>query len=253
MSLSLRLNTKTMGKQILPYKDSGTGKKEQVRNMFDTISGKYDGLNRLITFGTDVRWRKRLVRMVSDQNPDSVLDIATGTGDLALAFGKTPAREVIGLDLSPGMLEVGRKKVATRDLEGKVRMVLGDSEALEFPEGRFDAVTVAFGVRNFENLEKGLSEIYRVLKPGGILAILETSVPEKQPFRWGYRLYGRYLLPTLGKIFSSEGKAYAYLSESAAAFPYGQEFNNILGKIGFIGMKHQPQTFGVATIYTATK
>ena len=253
MSLSLRFNVKTMGEEILPYKDSGTGKKQQVRNMFDTISGKYDSLNRLITFGTDVRWRKRLVRMVSDHNPDSILDIATGTGDLALAFGKTTAREVIGLDISPGMLEVGRKKVAARDLAGKVQMVLGDSEALEFPDWRFDAVTVAFGVRNFENLEKGLSEIYRVLKPGGILAVLETSVPEKQPFRWGYHLYGRYLLPTLGKVFSSEGKAYAYLSESAAAFPYGQAFDNILGKIGFIGMKHRPQTFGVATIYTATK
>jgi len=242
-----------MGKEILPYKDSDLNKKEQVRQMFDTISGNYDGLNRLITFGADIRWRKRLIRLVSDRNPESILDIATGTGDLALAFAHTPAQKIVGLDLSPGMLEVGRKKVVRQDLGDKVEMVLGDSEALDFPEGSFDAATVAFGVRNFENLEKGLSEIYRVLKPGGILAILETSVPEKQPFRWGYHLYGRHVLPLFGRLFSREGTAYSYLSESAAAFPHGERFNNILGKIGFIGMKHEPQTFGVATIYTATK
>ncbi|MGB5508321.1 bifunctional demethylmenaquinone methyltransferase/2-methoxy-6-polyprenyl-1,4-benzoquinol methylase UbiE [Robiginitalea sp.] len=242
-----------MAKQVLPYKDSDQNKKEQVRQMFDTISGKYDGLNRLITFGTDTFWRKRIIRLVSSQHPQSVLDIATGTGDLALAFGNTPAREIVGLDLSPGMLEIGKKKVASKGMQQKISMVLGDSEALEFEDQSFDAVTVAFGVRNFENLEKGLSEIYRVLKPGGILAILETSVPEKKFFKWGYQLYGKYALPVLGKLFSAEGTAYSYLSESAAAFPYGKEFNNILGKIGFIGMKHEPQTFGVATIYTATK
>jgi demethylmenaquinone methyltransferase/2-methoxy-6-polyprenyl-1,4-benzoquinol methylase len=242
-----------MGKEILPYKDSDLNKKEQVRQMFDTISGNYDGLNRLITLGTDLRWRKRLIQLVSDHKPESILDIATGTGDLALAFAQTPAQKIVGLDLSPGMLEVGQKKVLKQDLQDKVKMVLGDSEALEFSDASFDAATVAFGVRNFENLEKGLSEIYRVLKPGGILAILETSVPEKRFFRWGYHLYGQHVLPLMGKLFSREGKAYAYLSESAAAFPHGEQFNNILGKIGFIGMKHEPQTFGVATIYTATK
>ena len=242
-----------MGREILPYKDSELTKKEQVRQMFDTISGKYDGLNRLITFGTDVSWRKRLISLVSATSPESVLDIATGTGDLALAFARTPAKSIVGLDLSPGMLEIGQQKVTDRGLGDKVQMVLGDSEALEFETGSFDAVTVAFGVRNFEDLEKGLAEIYRVLKPGGILAVLETSVPEKQPYRWGYRFHGKYLLPLLGRLFSGQGTAYSYLSESAAAFPYGEEFNNILGKIGFIGMKHEPQTFGVATIYTATK
>ena len=242
-----------MAKPVLPYKDSDQNKKEQVRQMFDTISGKYDGLNRLITFGTDTLWRKRLIRLVSEQNPHSVLDIATGTGDLALAFGATDAKEVVGLDLSPGMLEIGKKKVVSKGLEEKISMVVGDSEALDFEDASFDAVTVAFGVRNFENLDKGLSEIHRVLKPGGILAILETSVPEKKFFKWGYQLYGNHVLPLLGKLFSAEGTAYSYLSESAAAFPYGQEFNNILEKNGFIGMKHEPQTFGVATIYAATK
>ncbi|MDG1570823.1 bifunctional demethylmenaquinone methyltransferase/2-methoxy-6-polyprenyl-1,4-benzoquinol methylase UbiE [Robiginitalea sp. M366] len=242
-----------MSRDILPYKDSELGKKQQVRQMFDTISGNYDGLNRVITLGLDQGWRRRLVRLVSQNNPRDVLDIATGTGDLALALAKAGATRVVGLDLAPGMLEVGRKKVTRQGLDARVEMVEGDSEALEFPDASFDAVTVAFGVRNFENLEKGLAEIYRVLRPGGTLAILETSVPEKQPFRWGYQLYGRYLLPRIGKWFSRDGSAYAYLSESAAAFPYGQRFNNILGKIGFIGMKHRPQTFGVAAIYVATK
>ncbi|MCO5724798.1 bifunctional demethylmenaquinone methyltransferase/2-methoxy-6-polyprenyl-1,4-benzoquinol methylase UbiE [Robiginitalea marina] len=242
-----------MDREVLPYKDSKLNKKAQVRQMFDSISGRYDGLNRVITLGADLRWRKRLIRMVAERRPESILDIATGTGDLALAFARTPAQRIVGLDLSPGMLEVGRRKVAQQGWEQKIEMVEGDSEALQFPDSSFDAVTVAFGVRNFEHLEQGLSEIYRVLKPGGILAILETSVPGKQPFKWGYHLYGKYLLPVLGKVFSKEASAYAYLSESAAAFPYGERFNNILGKIGFIGMDHKPQTFGVATIYTATK
>lgn len=242
-----------MGKEVLPFKNSDLKKKEQVRQMFDSISDRYDGLNRVITLGADLLWRKRLIRMVSDLHPDSILDIATGTGDLALAFAQTPAKHIVGLDLSPGMLEVGKKKVLRERLEDKITMVLGDSEALQFEDASFDAVTVAFGVRNFENLEQGLSEIFRVLKPGGCLAILETSVPEKQPFKWGYELYGKYILPGIGKALSRQSTAYSYLSESAAAFPYGDQFNNILRKIGFIGMKHNPQTFGVATIYFATK
>ncbi len=242
-----------MGKEILPYDDSGLGKKEQVRRMFDTISGKYDGLNRVISLGVDRRWRKRLVALVSASNPASVLDIATGTGDLALALTATGAERIIGLDLAPGMLEVGRKKVAEAGKEDRIEMVLGDSESLDFADASFDAVTVAFGVRNFEDLEKGLSEIHRVLRPGGILAILETSVPAKQPFKWGYNLYCRHILPRLGRWFSRDPSAYSYLSRSAAAFPYGQQFNNILGKIGFIGMEHRPQMFGAAAIYTASK
>lgn len=242
-----------MGKEVLPYKDSELSKKEQVRQMFDTISGKYDGLNRIITFGIDIRWRKKVVRLVGAKKPDSVLDIATGTGDLAIALAKTGASRIVGLDIAKGMLQVGEQKIQKRHLQKTIEMVVGDSEALEFPDSSFDAITVAFGVRNFESLEKGLSEIYRVLKPGGILAILETSVPEKQPFKWGYGIYSKYLLPAFGKLFSKEASAYSYLSESAAVFPHGKAFNNILGKIGFIGMKHRPQTFGVATIYTATK
>ncbi len=242
-----------MSKPVVPYKDSKLGKKQQVRQMFDNISGRYDGLNRIITFGIDQKWRRRLVRLVGETKPKSVLDIATGTGDLALALTQTGADRIVGLDLAPGMLEVGRKKVSEKNLDARIEMVLGDSEALEFPDASFDAATVAFGVRNFEDLEKGLAEIYRVLKPGGFLAILETSVPSKQPMKLGYRIHCKYILPLMGKLFSREASAYHYLSESAAAFPSGENFNNILGKIGFIGMKHRPQTFGVAAIYTATK
>ncbi|NAS14065.1 bifunctional demethylmenaquinone methyltransferase/2-methoxy-6-polyprenyl-1,4-benzoquinol methylase UbiE [Poritiphilus flavus] len=242
-----------MAKKVTPYKDSELGKKEQVTKMFDTISGSYDGLNRVISFGIDVKWRKRVVALVKKENPKSVLDIATGTGDLAIQLVQTGADKIVGLDISPGMLAVGKTKVNEKGLDNTVEMLVGDSEALAFEDGSFDAATVAFGVRNFENLEKGLSEIYRVLKPGGTLVVLETSVPTKTPFKQGYRFYTRYILPQIGKIFSKDRSAYAYLSESASVFPYGKEFNNILGKIGFIAMENRPQTFGVATIYIARK
>lgn len=242
-----------MSKKITPYKDSNLNKKQQVEKMFDTISENYDGLNRVISFGIDVKWRKKLIDMVARTNPDAVLDIATGTGDLAISLEKTGALEVIGLDLSEGMLAVGRKKIKERNLQERIKMVQGDSEDLPFEDNHFDAITVAFGVRNFENLEKGLEEIKRVLKPGGIFAVLETSVPTKFPFKQGYHFYTKNLLPLIGKIFSKDKVAYSYLSESAAAFPHGEEFNNILRKTGFINVENKPQTFGVATIYTASK
>ncbi|MGB7786414.1 MAG: bifunctional demethylmenaquinone methyltransferase/2-methoxy-6-polyprenyl-1,4-benzoquinol methylase UbiE [Salinimicrobium sp.] len=242
-----------MSKKITPYKDSNLNKKQQVEKMFDTISDNYDGLNRVISFGIDVKWRKKLINMVAKTNPDAVLDIATGTGDLAISLVDTGASEVIGLDLSEGMLSVGRKKIKEKNLQEKIKMVQGDSEDLPFENDHFDAITVAFGVRNFENLEKGLEEIRRVLKPGGIFAILETSVPTNFPFKQGYHFYSKNLLPLIGKMFSKDKVAYSYLSESAAAFPYGEEFNNILRKTGFINVENKPQTFGVATIYTASK
>lgn len=242
-----------MSKKITPYKDSDLNKKKQVEQMFDTISTNYDGLNRVISFGIDVKWRKKVVNLVAETNPDSVLDIATGTGDLAINLVRTGATQIVGLDLSDGMLAVGRKKISEKGLSEQIEMIQGDSEALPFEDNSFDAITVAFGVRNFEDLEKGLSEIQRVLKPGGIFVILETSVPTKFPYKQGYHFYTKNLLPIIGKLFSKDKVAYSYLSESAAAFPYGEKLNNILRKIGFTNVEDKPQTMGVATIYTASK
>ena len=242
-----------MSKNIKPYKDSELGKKEQVAQMFDNISGNYDGLNKVISFGTDAKWKQKILKMVTAQQPNSILDIATGTGDLAILFASTSAKEIIGLDISQGMLEIGKKKIAAQNLESKIQMVLGDGENIPYPDNYFDAITVAYGVRNFENLEKGLTDILRTLKPGGQLIILETSVPTQFPFKQGYYVYTNFVMPTIGKLFSKDKKAYQYLSTSAQNFPFGEALNNILRKIGFIDVKHLPQTFGVATIYQASK
>ena len=243
-----------MEEKIRPYKNSVAGKKEQVEEMFDTISGNYDGLNRVISLGSDVKWRKKVVKLVAEITPNSILDIATGTGDLALKFAqKIPAGRIVGLDLSEGMLAVARKKAKHSTETQTVEFITGDSEALPFEDDTFDAITVSFGIRNFENLEKGLSEIKRVLTPGGRFVILETSVPTKFPWKQGYFMYTRGVLPVIGRVFSKDKVAYKYLCESASVFPFGEELNNILRKIGFIGVENRPQTFGVATIYIATK
>ena len=242
-----------MATPVKPYRHSEEGKKTQVRNMFNGIAQNYDALNRVISFGIDISWRKKVVALIEATNPKNVLDIATGTGDLAIHLAETRAEKIIGLDLSPGMLSVGIEKVAQKNLSHKIDMIIGDSEALPFETGSIDAVTVAFGVRNFENLALGLSEILRVLKPKGTLVILETSVPEKTPFKQGYGLYTKNLLPLIGRLFSKDKSAYSYLSESAAQFPYGISFNNILKEIGFTTVVHHPQTFGLATIYQAVK
>lgn len=252
-SLFIFVQTKKMPKEITPYKDSSLSKKEQVAKMFDTISGNYDSLNRVISFGIDVKWRKKVLQLVTQTNPENVLDIATGTGDLAILMAQTKAKKIIGLDISAGMLEIGKSKIEERKLSQTIEMVLGDSENMPFEDHFFDAITVAFGVRNFEHLEKGLAEILRVLKPGGIFVILETSVPEKTPYKQGYNFYTKNILPLIGKLFSKDDVAYGYLSESAASFPFGEALNNILRKTGFINVKAMPQTFGVATIYSASK
>jgi len=242
-----------MSKNITPYKDSTLGKKEQVAQMFDNISENYDGLNRIISMGIDVKWRNKVVALVAEKSPETILDIATGTGDLVILMAKTTAKTIIGIDISAGMLEVGKRKIEKEHLTDRIEMVLGDSEKMLYPDNYFDAITVSFGIRNFETLEKGLAEIYRVLKPGGIFVILETSIPTKFPFKQGYTFYSRFILPIIGKLFSKDNNAYGYLSESAANFPFGEKLNNILRKISFIECKAMPQTFGVATIYTATK
>jgi demethylmenaquinone methyltransferase/2-methoxy-6-polyprenyl-1,4-benzoquinol methylase len=242
-----------MAETVKPYKDSDLSKKEQVAQMFDTISENYDDLNRVISFGIDIKWRKKVLKLVADKNPKTVLDIATGTGDLAILMANTTAETIVGLDISAGMLEVGEQKIRAQNLSYKITMVLADSEKIPYKDNTFDAITVAFGVRNFENLEVGLSEILRVLKPNGIFVILETSVPEKFPFKQGYQFYSRNILPLIGKFFSKDNSAYQYLSDSAAIFPHGEVLNNILRKAGFISVQSMPQTFGVATIYSASK
>ena len=242
-----------MSEKINPYKQSTLGKKQQIAKMFDTISNEYDNLNRVISFGIDIKWREKVVNIISKKRPNNVLDIATGTGDLAINLIQTNASEIIGLDISKGMLEVAHEKILKKQLDKTIKMVVGDSENLPFDDNSFDAITVAFGVRNFENLDLGLAEIYRVLKPNGIFVVLETSVPVKFPFKQGYYVYTKAILPLIGRLFSKDKSAYSYLSESASKFPYGKAFNNILKNIGFINTEALPQTFGVATIYKATK
>jgi len=242
-----------MAENIKPYQDSELGKKEQVAQMFDTISGNYDGLNKVISFGIDAKWKQKILKMVTEKQPKAILDIATGTGDLAILFASTSAQEIIGLDISQGMLDIGKKKIETQKLDSKIQMVLGDGEKIPYSDNYFDVITVAYGVRNFENLEKGLSEILRTLQPGGQLIILETSVPTKFPFKQIYAFHSKIILPLVGKLFSKDQSAYQYLSNSANNFPFGEVLNNILRKIGFIEVSHLPQTFGVATIYIASK
>ena len=238
---------------IKPYKDSKQGKKEQVAQMFDTISTNYDDLNRVISFGIDVKWRKKVIQIIGETKPKQLLDIATGTGDLAIMMAGLNPDRVVGLDISSGMLEVGKQKIRKANLSDTIEMIVGDSENMPFENNTFDAITVSFGVRNFANLDKGLTEIKRVLKPGGKLVILETSVPTKFPFKQGYRFHTAVILPIIGKLFSKDKVAYSYLSESANSFPYGEKFNNILLKNGFTTAIDKPVTFGVASIYIATK
>jgi len=241
-------------KIIKPYTASDQSKKEQVTKMFDTISKEYDSINRIMTFGIDSIWRKRVIGIIAKNNPQIVLDIATGTGDLAIMTAqKTDAKQIVGVDISKGMLQKGEEKIEKLHLSNRIKMQLADSENLPFETSQFDAITVAFGVRNFENLDKGIKEIYRVLKPNGIFVVLETSVPTYPIIKQFYLFHSNFLLPLFGRLFSKDPKAYSYLSESAKNFPYGTEFNNILQKNGFKDVQNKPQTFGVASIYIGKK
>ena len=238
---------------VTPDKHSDKGKKEQVQEMFDTISPAYDGLNRVMTLRMDISWRKRVREKVAEIKAGTILDVATGTGDLAIELSKIEGAHITGVDISQGMLSVG-EKIKELGLSERISMQLADSENLPFANGSFDAVTVSFGVRNFENLQKGLSELRRVLRPGGRLVILETSVPTRFPYKQGYRLYTRFVVPLMGKFLAKNQNAYAYLSESAAKFPFGEKLANILkGEIGFSSVNYYPQFLGVATIYVADK
>jgi len=238
---------------VLPYKNQEVSKKEQVAKMFDNISKRYDFLNHFLSMGIDILWRKQAISQLKADKPKLILDVATGTGDMAIEALKLNPEKIIGVDISEGMLEVGRKKMIEFGCEDQVELKLGDSEQLMFDDNKFDAVIVAFGVRNFENLEKGLADMCRVLKTGGKLVVLEFSKPTKFPMKQLYGFYFRAILPLIGKIVSSDNSAYTYLPESVSNFPYGDEFLTILEKSGFKETKCKPLTFGISSIYTAIK
>ncbi|HEY8403629.1 MAG TPA: bifunctional demethylmenaquinone methyltransferase/2-methoxy-6-polyprenyl-1,4-benzoquinol methylase UbiE [Flavobacteriales bacterium] len=239
---------------VKPYNSEGE-KKEQVAEMFNNISHSYDFLNHFFSLGIDVLWRKKAMRILKKENPKRLLDVATGTGDFALEAVrmKVGAEKIIGVDISEGMLEVGRKKVAAKNLSDIIELRIGDSENLPFEDNSFDAYTVAFGVRNFQNLEKGLTEMKRVLKPGSLGIVLEFSKPKAFPFKQLYFFYFRYIMPLIGRIVSKDQRAYTYLPESVKAFPSGDDFLAIMNKIGYKDTKRIPLTGGIATIYLGRK
>ena len=243
-----------MKKVVKPYKTSQLTKKKQVEEMFDNISSNYDFLNHFLSFGIDNIWRNKTIKIVSQNQPKLILDVATGTGDLAFAAQKKiNPNKIIGLDISNGMLEVGRSKISKRNLKDKLEFIKGDSENLPFENDYFDSVMVSFGVRNFENLNKGLSEIFRVLKKGGQIVVLEFSKPKKFPIKQTYNIYSRYILPVFGSLISKDKSAYHYLPESVAAFPEGNDFLDVLGNVGFTYSRLKKLSGGIASIYSANK
>ncbi len=228
-------------------------KKQQVRSMFNNIAHRYDFLNHFLSAGIDYSWRKKAIRLLGQNHPKTILDVATGTGDLAIEAVKIRPEKIIGIDIAEDMLEIGRKKLAVKNLQDMITLETGDSENLRFDDLSFDAVMVAFGVRNFENLEKGLAEMYRVLNNNGQVMVLEFSKPRKFPVKQLYHFYFRFILPTLGRIISGDASAYTYLPESVGKFPDGESFLDILRKTGFNDTRQLPLTFGIASIYLGKK
>lgn len=242
-----------MSPEVVPYNNAGESKKLQVRKMFDNIAHRYDFLNHFLSFGTDRAWRRKAIRKLKEHNPISILDVATGTGDFAMEAMRISPQSVTGVDISEEMLSIAREKVAKAGLGNQISFQWADAEELPFAAESFDASTVAFGVRNFENVLKGLSEINRVLKTGGILVILEFSMPTRFPFRQVYAFYFRKLLPLIGKWVSKDHSAYTYLPDSVSAFPQGDEFTGWLLRAGFREAEFKPLTFGVVNLYMARK
>lgn len=245
--------TETQKKVVKPYNKSDKTKKEEVAEMFDNISGRYDFLNHFLSLGIDKLWRKKAVRILKPLRPKKIIDLATGTGDFAIAALKLNPDEIKGIDISDGMLEMGRVKMKKRGVQEIIEMVNGDSEDLPYDDDYFDALTVGFGVRNYENLEKGLAEMLRVIRPGGKAIILEFSKPKKFPVKQLFNFYSKRIIPILGKTISKDSSAYAYLPESVEAFPEGQEFLDILSKIGYKNVEARPVSGGIATIYIGEK
>ena len=243
-----------MNEKITPYQSESATKKEQVADMFNNISKTYDFLNHFLSLGIDIIWRKKAIGELKSIKPRIMLDVATGTGDFAFeAIKILKPEKVVGVDISEGMLNVARRKIEERNLGAVFSVQTGDSEKLQFENDHFDAITVAFGVRNYENLEKGLADMYRVLKPEGKIVILEFSKPQQFPVKQAYNFYFLRILPVFGKLFSKDSRAYTYLPESVAAFPDGPAFTKLMNNIGFKSSKHRSLTFGICSIYTGIK
>ena len=239
---------------IVPFKESELGKKEQVAKMFDDISFRYDFMNHLLSAGIDVKWRKKAIRILSGAHPKKILDVATGTADMAITASEIlDPEKITGIDISEGMLEIGLKKLQKLGLQDKIELLKGDSETIKFNDNSFDAVTVAFGVRNFEHLESGLKEIRRVLKPGGKLVVLEFSKPKMYLTKLVYNLYMKIVAPNMGKLFSKNRNAYQYLDESIKKFPEGKNFTNILDNLGYKNTYGKPLSLGICSIYCGEK
>ena len=241
--------------EVKPYEAAGS-KKQQVSKMFDNIAKHYDFLNHFLSLGIDKVWRRKMIAELENVQPQLILDVATGTGDVAINTIKQlniTGLHIIGLDISPEMLNIGKKKIVTEGMSGTIDMIVGDSENLPFENNKFDAITVAYGVRNFENLERGLSEMQRVLKPKGKLVVLEFSQPRVFPFRQLFNFYFKNILPLIGKMTSKDNRAYTYLYESVQAFPDGDNFLKVLEKTGFKNTACKPLTIGICSIYTAFK
>jgi len=248
--------------RIVPFKDSKLGKKQQVAEMFDKIAFRYDFLNRFLSGGIDIYWRRRAIREIkagigagaADGASRAILDVATGTADMAIMMARyLQAVPITGVDISTGMLEIGRQKIARQKLGQRITLQTGDSESLQFPDGSFDAITVAFGVRNFENLEKGLKEMLRVLKPGGRLVVLEFSQPRTPGIRQFYDLYLRLVAPSVGKMVSSSREAYQYLNDSVKAFPEGDAFTGIMDQCGYRNTRLRRLSLGICSLYIGEK
>lgn len=237
---------------VKPYNTEQT-KKEEVTSMFDNIAQRYDFMNHFLSLGIDRIWRRKAVHSLKTIEPKVILDIATGTGDFAIALLKLKPKKIIGMDISKGMLEVGKRKMHERKIDHIIDMQHGDSENLPFDDGAFDAVTVAFGVRNFENLKQGLSEMLRVTRTGGKIVILEFSKPKKFPVKQTFAIYSKYVIPFFGKNIAKDEKAYAYLPESVSVFPEGKEFTDILRALGYNNVKAETVSGGIATLYTGIK
>ncbi|MBL7929873.1 MAG: bifunctional demethylmenaquinone methyltransferase/2-methoxy-6-polyprenyl-1,4-benzoquinol methylase UbiE [Bacteroidia bacterium] len=242
-----------MMSEVLPYHDLPDGKRKQVEQMFNNIAHRYDFLNHFLSMGIDKRWRKKVISELKKKQPANILDVATGTGDLAFASAKQLNAEVTGVDIAANMLSIAEEKKKKSLQAGKIKFLQADALSLPFTDGSFDACTIAFGVRNFENIEAGLKEINRVLKKNGVIAVLEFSTPPQFPVKQFYLFYFRYVLPAIGRFFSRDKRAYQYLPESVYAFPSPENFCGILHSCGFTKTWHRYLTFGIASLYTAHK